>query len=104
MADIALFNHPENPDRRTQELRDRLDPLHFFSDRDFRNRYRFNKHNFLLIVADLRPFIAKAGSHGALNVVQQLALALRLYATGQFQSSTGMSFPSYFPSSFPSRA
>ena len=37
--------------------------------------YRFNKHNFLLIVADLRPIIARAANHAGLNVVQQLALA-----------------------------
>ena len=39
--------------------------------------YRFNKHNFLLIAAYLRPIIARAANHAGLNLVQQLALALR---------------------------
>ena len=85
----------ESPDRRTQNLRDRLNPLEYYSEREFRDFYRFNKHNFLLIVADLRPIIARAANHAGLNVVQQLALALRFYATGQFQNSTGK--PLYAP-------
>ena len=65
----------ESPDRRTQNLRDRLNPLEYYSEREFRDFYRFNKHNFLLIAADLRPIIARAANHAGLNVVQQLALA-----------------------------
>ena len=86
---MAAIMNAESPDRRTQNLRDRLNPLEYYSEREFRDFYRFNKHNFLLIVADLRPVIARAANHAGLNVVQQLALALQFYATGQFQNSTG---------------
>ena len=93
MSDSAIFNFSEdseNPDRRTQELEGRLNHREYYSPVQLRNRFRLNKHNFLLLVADLRHFIFKHGNHGGLNVVQQLALAFRFYATGQFQpSSTG---------------
>ena len=93
---MAAIMNVESPDRRTQNLRDRLNPLEYYSERGFRDFYRFNKHNILLIVADLRPIIARAANHAGLNVVQQLALAgLRFYATGQFQNSTGK--PLYAP-------
>ena len=53
MSDSAIFNYSEdseNPDRKTQELKDRLNPLECYSPVQFRNRFRFCKHNFLLLV------------------------------------------------------
>ena len=62
---------------------------------EFRNRFRFSKrvnttYNFLLLVANLRPFISKNVNQGGLDVVQQLALALGFYATCQFQTSLSL--------------
>lgn len=76
--------------RRPRTIRDRLDPFHFYDEEDFLVRFRFCKHDTLLIMDmlgnDLEPNQRKLMSVSPLN---QLLITLRFFATGAFQQVNG---------------
>ena len=82
----------ENQSRiRRNGLKDRLNPLEAFSEVEFYDRFRVNKDGFLsileLVEPELPSFAKKTNS--PLNKVQQLSVALRFFASGDFQVSCG---------------
>ena len=73
--------------RRHRLLRDRLNVLEYYDAVEFKNRFRFEKDNFIRIVEVLHPFISVSRRNASLTSLQQVAVTLRFYATGMFQFS-----------------
>lgn len=89
--DMVLRTEGNARVRRHAVLRDRLNPLEAFDDVDFFARFRVNKNGFNSILGHLSddlPQFSK-NTNNPLNPVQQLSVALRFYATGDFQISCG---------------
>ncbi len=88
MPVLPIFDINDNQNRRL--FRDRKDCLEHYDDDEFFKLFRFSKANFYrvleIVEEDLMP---KCGRSKALSVEQQLCIALRFYATGQFLNSTG---------------
>ena len=70
--------------------RDRTNPFEAFNNEEFKQRFRFNKQTFQLLLqllsSDLEHCSAK---NNFIPPVLQLAVALRFYATGNFQMTDG---------------
>ena len=77
--------------RRPATLRDRLNPLEAYDDVDFYHRYRVKKEGFLLILQSVEPLLPqyRKKTNSPLSPVQQLSVAQRFFATGDFQISCG---------------
>ena len=70
----------------SQICRDRTNPFEAFNNEEFKQRFRFNKQTFQLLLqllsSDLEHCSAK---NNFIPPVLQLAVALRFYATGNFK-------------------
>jgi nuclease HARBI1 len=76
--------------RNERVFRDRVDVLSLYSDDAFYKRYRFSKPVFTMLCNSLREELQHATHRNeALSVENQLACALRYYATGSFQQVVG---------------
>ena len=79
----------EQVTRRSPIYRERFSPLERYTSPEFKTLFRFEKHNFLLLADSLRPQLQHLGGQNrALSPIQQLAVALGFYATGNTQMST----------------
>ncbi|KAM7290344.1 putative nuclease HARBI1 [Ixodes scapularis] len=89
-AEEILYDHQDEsvpvPRRR---LRDRLNPLEVFNDREFLARYRFTKATVASLLESLS--LEECASNRGLPVppMLQLLIALRFYGAGTFQVVTG---------------
>ena len=81
-----LFNFPP---RRLYTIRDRLNPLEVYDERDFIIRYRMGKSLFLDIFEQIKDNIVVTKKSGKeqriLLPITQFSIAVRFYATGSFQ-------------------
>ena len=76
--------------RRPYVLRDRLDPLTFYNDFEFRDRFRLSKDAVIELLADIQEDIREdSDKNCALSPCLQLPIALRFLATGAFHRVTG---------------
>jgi hypothetical protein len=91
MDDFEDLIEVQGTPRIQRPLKDRLNPLHEFDDLEFYMRYRVNKTGFTEIFARVEPNLKDHGkkTNRPLTPVQQLSLALRYYATGDFQATAG---------------
>ncbi|KAG7295933.1 hypothetical protein JYU34_021021 [Plutella xylostella] len=71
-------------------LRDVVDPFRFFSDDQFKLRYRFSKSTVVNIILPELEELNTYNQRGLpIALDQQLLIALRFYATGSFQKVCG---------------
>ena len=72
-------------------LRDRINPLTAFDDLEFFERFRMNKHGFVNVLEKIEPYLPsyRKKTNVPLRPVHLLSLALRYYATGDFQMTAG---------------
>ena len=72
-------------------LRDKMNPLTGYDDNDFFSRYRMGKTTFTEILARVEPHLQTyhKNTNSPLKPIHLLALAVRCFATGDFQQSTG---------------
>lgn len=70
-------------------IRDTEDPFRFYSELEFKKRYRFSKSTIQQRILPLIEETLKTPDNRGLpiNPVMQLLIALRFYATGNFQVS-----------------
>ena len=87
---VEKFELVERLIRREQIVRDRLNPMTFYNDADFINRFRLSKDVVLNILNDidddLNSGIQRNSSFSSLNL---LLLTLRYYSTGNLLSVNG---------------
>lgn len=71
-------------------VRDAENPLEYWEEEEFRSRYRFSKTNFLVLLnqleTDLKP---NSDRNAPVPPMFRLLIALRFFATGQFQKTDG---------------
>jgi hypothetical protein len=68
----------------------RINPLKFYSDFEFKKRYRFTKENFQFLCNEFEEDLGRrTNRHGALSTANQLYIALRFYVTGSFLEVVG---------------
>ena len=97
METVDLIEFVECPYRRV--LRDRNNPFEFYSEEEFKSRYHIRKETtqalLQLLSTDLNHVSSK---NNCIPPILQLAVALRFFATGQFQTTdsdlVGVSQPS----------
>ena len=77
-----LFDEYVATKPRREIIRDRSNPLNWYGDEEFRDRFRFTKPNFLFILRTLQQSISPQRNQGIL-------IALRFFATGHFQVTDG---------------
>lgn len=71
-------------------LRDLHNPFEFYSDNEFRARFRFSKDSTIFICDMLRENLTRpTRRHYPVSVELQVLTALRFYATGTFQNVLG---------------
>ena len=76
--------------RRERIFRDRFDPLDIYSEQEFRDRYRFTKATFRHILEMINDGLdRKTRRNNPVPAHIQLLLALRYYATDNFQRVSG---------------
>ncbi|XP_062592632.1 putative nuclease HARBI1 [Saccostrea cucullata] len=76
--------------RRQRIFRDRNNPLDYMPDADIIDRFRLQRHFILRLCAELNANLAHATSRShALPTSLQIMVALRFYASGNFQTVTG---------------
>ncbi|XP_062587653.1 putative nuclease HARBI1 [Saccostrea cucullata] len=76
--------------RRQRIFRDRNNPLDYMPDADIIDRFRLPRHLILRLCAELNANLAHATSRShALPTSLQIMVALRFYASGNFQTVTG---------------
>lgn len=76
--------------RRERLIRDRLNPLQFYDDIEFRNLFRFSKqHVHELTRTLLLQIDHNTGRGSAISPIIQVCIGLRFFATGCFQISLG---------------
>lgn len=80
------FQRMRNNLRRERLFRERMNPFEFYDEGEFQQRFRFRKDTVMDLIEMLRNDIHPASRRvGAIPSHLQVLLALRLYATGQFQ-------------------
>ena len=74
--------------------RDRENPIEDCSEKDFFDRYRLSKAGFLAVIDVVRPYLLTRvkRTNNPLSPEFQLLIALRFYASGDFQISNGDNF------------
>ncbi|XP_025158423.1 putative nuclease HARBI1 isoform X2 [Harpegnathos saltator] len=72
-------------------IRDWFDPFHFYSNKEFKRRFRFNKESVIHgILPEIEEGLARNNNRGLpIRPVYQLLICLRFYATGSFQAVLG---------------
>ena len=69
-----------------RKIRDRLNPMEFYENSEFSQRYRFTKESVICLNGKVGPAIKHQSERNfAVPPLQQLLIALRFYATGCFQ-------------------
>ena len=88
METVDLIEFVEFPNRRV--LRDRNNPFEFYNEEEFESRYRIRKETaqalLQLLSTDLNHVSSK---NNCIPPILQLAVALRFFATGHFQTTDG---------------
>ena len=73
-----------------RKIRDRLNPMEFYENSEFSQRYRFTKESVICLNGKVGPAIKHQSERNfAVPPLQQLLIALRFYATGCFQLVDG---------------
>ena len=73
-----------------RNIRDRLNPMQFYSNSEFLQRYRFTKESVIYLSGRIGPAIKhRSERNAAVPPLLQLLVALRFYATGCFQMVDG---------------
>lgn len=72
-------------------LRDRLNPLEYYNDEEFRVRFRFSKDTLInLILPDILPELQRPTRRSfSLTPIQQICAVLRFYSCGSYQRVVG---------------
>ena len=84
LEDVEIIGNLEN-----RHLRERQDPLLFYSDDEFKNRFRLSKNSFGALVHELRAFVPQSAKSWGLSLEERLCITLRFYATNCLQASVG---------------
>lgn len=68
-------------------IRDWIDPFEFYSNKEFKRRFRFNKNTVLHgILPKIEEGLARINNRGLpVPPIYQLLICLRFFATGSFQ-------------------
>jgi hypothetical protein len=75
---------------RIKVYRKRLDPMTFYNDKAFFDRYRFTKEFVLWLTNQLRRQLEPIDTRGkSLTALEKVLIALRFYATGCFHIVSG---------------
>ena len=79
-----------------RKIRDRLNPIEFYDNSEFSQRYRFTKESVIYLNRKVGPAIKHGSERNcAVPLLLQLLVALRFYATGCFQMVDGDLFGVY---------
>lgn len=70
-------------------LRERINPMEYFNEQQFKNRYRLSKASVNLLNDLLQPYIHDPNQPWALTRLEKLLIGLRCYASGSIQSVIG---------------
>lgn len=90
MLNLYIYLQQRQNIRRERLLRDRLNPLEFYDNLEFRNLFRFNKDHVQDLTQALLPHIDyETGKNSALPPIHQVCIGLRFLATGCFQLTLG---------------
>lgn len=88
ISDIEVDDDFENVERvRKRYIRDGQNPFEFYTNLQFKRRYRFDKNSILHgILPKIEEGLAKINNRGLpIPPVMQLLICLRYYATASFQ-------------------
>ena len=86
---VELLDRLKEP-RVARAFRDRINPFQEFTDEEFKNRYKLYKETALSLVnliADELQLSTKKNKF--VPPLLQVAIAMRFYATGNFQTTDG---------------
>ena len=74
-----------------RRMRDRLNPVEFYDEQQFFDRFRVNKDGFMAILRLTEEKLSASSkkTNSPLSALQQLALGLKFCASGDFQISSG---------------
>lgn len=76
--------------RRSKIYKTKLHPLDYYSDDEFRKRFRFTKEGFSFIQQLLEPILKEPNLRGLpIEIADKILIALRFYATNSFQTVVG---------------
>ena len=86
---VEVLDRIEEP-RVTRALRDRINPFEEFTDEEFKNRYRLYKETALSLVNLIADELQLSTTKNKfVPPLLQVAIAMRFYATGNFQIIDG---------------
>lgn len=91
MEYLEYLNENQHAQQRpARVLVDRSDPLHYFDDTAFQDRFRMSKENAVEIISLLEPRLSCLSLRGRpLPISLQVLLTLRFFASGTFHRETG---------------
>lgn len=92
-ADLSREILPRMPRFSKCYIRNRINPFIYYSDQEFKQRYRFSKNTVNQIILPEIFDLESLSNRGLpISIDTQLLIALRFYATGSFQVSTLIMF------------
>jgi len=87
---IEMIEELDRPNPARKICRDRTNPFEVYSDQEFKERFRFNKHTTELLLDLIRADIDHGSQRNCyIPPILQITVALRFFATGQFQLIDG---------------
>lgn len=72
-----------------RQIRPRLDAVSFYSESEFRERFRMSKATMMLLLQEIIPFIPTTKKYYSIDVSSQLLIGLRYLSIGTFQQPIG---------------